>query len=129
MGEGEQLFKAGFDRARGGRYRWGLRQLRPTTARPGDALVMPKSSAAPASAAASSGSPPSFEVALAELEKLVANMESGNLTLEQSLSAHQRGLELAKFCQDLLARAEQQVEVLEGDVLKKFDTGAQADDE
>jgi len=59
-----------------------------------------------------------FESALAELEKLVASMESGKLTLEQSLAAHQRGLELAKFCQATLAQAQQQVRVLEEETLK-----------
>jgi exodeoxyribonuclease VII small subunit len=59
-----------------------------------------------------------FESALAELEKLVASMESGKLTLEQSLAAHQRGLELAKFCQATLSRAQQQVRVLEEETLK-----------
>jgi exodeoxyribonuclease VII small subunit len=59
-----------------------------------------------------------FEAALAELEKLVASMESGKLTLEQSLAAHQRGLELAKFCQSTLAQAQQQVRVLEEETLK-----------
>lgn len=59
-----------------------------------------------------------FERALAELEKLVSRMEGGNLSLEQALAAHQRGLELAKFCQARLEAAQQQVRVLEGDVLK-----------
>jgi exodeoxyribonuclease VII small subunit len=40
-----------------------------------------------------------FEQALAELEKIVAGMESGDLSLEQSLATHKRGLELARFCQ------------------------------
>ena len=39
-----------------------------------------------------------FEQALAELEKIVARMESGELSLEQSLATHKRGLELARFC-------------------------------
>src|SRR6267378_1842712 len=56
--------------------------------------------------------PESFEAALAELEKIVASMESGKLTLEQSLAAHKRGLELAQYCQGVLARAQQQVKVL-----------------
>jgi exodeoxyribonuclease VII small subunit len=60
----------------------------------------------------------SFEKALAELERLVAQMEGGNLSLEQALAAHKRGLELARFCQSRLAAAEQQVKVLEGEVLK-----------
>jgi len=61
-----------------------------------------------------------FEKALGELEKVVAQMEGGNLSLEQSLAAHKRGLELAKYCQEKLASAEQQVKVLEGEVLKKL---------
>jgi exodeoxyribonuclease VII small subunit len=63
-------------------------------------------------------SPPSFEAALAELEKLVSSMESGKLTLEQSLSAHKRGLELAQYCQSVLSQAQQQVKVLEENTLK-----------
>ena len=64
--------------------------------------------------------PESFEAALAELEKIVASMESGKLTLEQSLAAHKRGLELAQYCQGILARAQQQVKVLEENTLKNL---------
>ena len=67
-----------------------------------------------------SDQPQSFEDALAELEKIVATMESGKLSLEQSLEAHRRGIELAQFCQSVLGRAEQQVKVLEESALKKF---------
>ncbi|MCC6210653.1 MAG: exodeoxyribonuclease VII small subunit [Burkholderiales bacterium] len=63
---------------------------------------------------------PSFEKALAELETLVARMEEGGLTLEQSLAAHKRGLELARQCRERLTAAQQQVRVLEGEVLKPF---------
>jgi exodeoxyribonuclease VII small subunit len=63
----------------------------------------------------------SFEKALAELEKLVAQMEGGKLSLEQALEAHKRGLELARFCQERLEAAQRQVKVLEGEVLKKLD--------
>jgi exodeoxyribonuclease VII small subunit len=62
--------------------------------------------------------PSSFEAALAELEKIVASMESGKLTLEQTLSAHRRGLELAQYCQSALSQAQQQVKVLEENSLK-----------
>jgi exodeoxyribonuclease VII small subunit len=62
--------------------------------------------------------PSSFEAALAELEKLVSSMESGKLTLEQSLSAHRRGLELAQYCQSVLSQAQQQVKILEENTLK-----------
>jgi len=61
---------------------------------------------------------PSFEQALAELEKIVARMESGELSLEQALATHKRGLELARLCQRQLEAAQQQVKVLEGEVLK-----------
>jgi exodeoxyribonuclease VII small subunit len=67
-----------------------------------------------------SGEPaqPTFEQALAELEKLVGRMEAGELSLEQALATHKRGLELARFCQQKLEAAQQQVKILEGDVLK-----------
>jgi exodeoxyribonuclease VII small subunit len=69
---------------------------------------------------AADGDPLSFEAALAELEKLVAGMESGQLSLEQSLAAHKRGLELAQYCQAKLAQAQQQVQVLEANTLQAF---------
>jgi exodeoxyribonuclease VII small subunit len=64
--------------------------------------------------------PRSFEAALAELETLVGEMESGRLTLEQSLAAHRRGLELTRYCQHTLAQAQQQVSVLEAETLASF---------
>ena len=71
---------------------------------------------------------PSFEKALAELESIVAKMEDGGLSLEQSLAAHKRGLELARLCRERLDAAQQQVRVLEGDVLKPL-LAASSDDE
>ena len=59
-----------------------------------------------------------FESALAELERIVSRMESGELSLEQALATHKRGLELARFCQQQLETAREQVKVLEGEVLK-----------
>ena len=47
-------------------------------------------------------------------------MEGGDLSLEQSLASHKRGLELARFCQERLESAQQQVKVLEGEVLKSL---------
>ena len=55
---------------------------------------------------------PTFETALAELEKIVASMEGGQLPLEESLAAYKRGTELLKLCQQQLQDAEQQVRVL-----------------
>jgi exodeoxyribonuclease VII small subunit len=70
-----------------------------------------------------------FEQALAELEKIVARMESGELSLEQALATHKRGLELARFCQQKLEAAQQQVKVLEGEVLKPLEKIAPEDSE
>ena len=64
-----------------------------------------------------------FEKALAELEKLVARMEGGELGLEQALEAHKRGLILARHCQQRLEAAQQQVRVLEGEILKPLTAG------
>jgi exodeoxyribonuclease VII small subunit len=72
--------------------------------------------------------PKSFEGALAELEKIVQSMEAGSLTLEQSLAAHQRGLELARYCQATLAQAQQQVRVLEDEALKAMPAGSASGD-
>ena len=64
--------------------------------------------------------PKTFESALEELEKLVADLEAGKLPLADSLAAYKRGAELLKYAQGELALVEQQVKVLEGDVLKPF---------
>lgn len=79
---------------------------------------MSKSTRQGPAAQAQPGGELSFEKALAELEKIVSQMEGGNLSLEQALGAHKRGLELAKFCHQRLEAAQQQVQVLEGEVLK-----------
>ena len=62
--------------------------------------------------------PKSFESALAELDQLVERMESGQLPLDESLSAYQRGTELLKFCEGVLKDAEQKIKVLDGGALK-----------
>jgi exodeoxyribonuclease VII small subunit len=53
-----------------------------------------------------------FETAIAELELIVSQMESGNLPLAQSISAYKRGAELLQICQKSLSDAEQQVHIL-----------------
>jgi exodeoxyribonuclease VII small subunit len=55
---------------------------------------------------------PDFEAALAELEKIVAKMESGEQGLEDALKSFQRGIELTRTCQQGLKEAEQRVEKL-----------------
>ncbi len=71
-------------------------------------------------AAALSSQPESFETASAELEKIVTDMEAGQMSLEASLSAYQRGTELLQYCQSKLQNAQQQVRILEADMLKNF---------
>jgi len=61
-----------------------------------------------------------FEAALAELEKVVADMETGKLTLEDSLTAYKRGAELLQICRGRLQDVQQQVQVLEDGTLKNF---------
>lgn len=54
----------------------------------------------------------SFEQALSALEALVARMESGELSLEESLASFERGVQLTRTCQQALRAAEQKVEIL-----------------
>lgn len=53
-----------------------------------------------------------FEGALDEFEKLVASMEEGDLSLEDSLKKYERGMELSRICNGALEEAEQRVRVL-----------------
>ena len=71
----------------------------------------------------------SFESAMAELDQLVAKMESGELPLEASVAAYQRGSELVQYCAAQLDRVEKQVKVLEGDMLKPFATDDEDEEE
>lgn len=62
-----------------------------------------------------------FEQALDELDQLVRRMESGELSLDDSIAAYRRGAELARYCQGRLAGAEQEIRQLEGELLKPLD--------
>ncbi|MBC6903926.1 exodeoxyribonuclease VII small subunit [Saccharophagus sp. K07] len=53
-----------------------------------------------------------FERALGELEQVVTAMEAGNMPLEESLKAFEKGVRLTRECQQALQEAEQKVEVL-----------------
>ena len=55
---------------------------------------------------------PDFEASLKELETLVEGMEQGDLSLEDSLSHFERGVQLSRACQQALKTAEQKVEIL-----------------
>ncbi|MBK8400531.1 MAG: exodeoxyribonuclease VII small subunit [Propionivibrio sp.] len=65
-----------------------------------------------------------FEVALAELEKIVQNMEGGLLPLEESIAAYRRGCELLNHCQQQLIDAERKIQVLENGILRDFDAAS-----
>ena len=56
--------------------------------------------------------PGSFEEQLAELERLVDQLERGDLTLEQSVSLFERGMHLSNHCKAQLSSAESRIQVL-----------------
>jgi exodeoxyribonuclease VII small subunit len=56
--------------------------------------------------------PSSFEEQLAELEKIVEQLEHGDLTLEQSVSLFERGVHLSNACKTQLSSAESRIQVL-----------------
>lgn len=55
---------------------------------------------------------PDFENQLAALEDIVAEMEKGEMTLEESLRAYERGIKLTRDCQAALDSAQQRINVL-----------------
>ncbi len=55
---------------------------------------------------------PDFETAMTELEELVAQIETGNLSLEESLKQFEQGIKLSRTCQKALTEAEQRVKIL-----------------
>jgi exodeoxyribonuclease VII small subunit len=83
---------------------------------------MPKTSAA-LQTAVTGLAPVSYEAALQELEQLVSRLESGQLPLDQLLTAYQRGAELLAFCRDKLSAVEHQIKVLESAELKPLAQG------
>ena len=56
-----------------------------------------------------------FESALARLEELTEQLESGELQLEESITLYSEGLEIAKFCNEKLAEAEKKIKVIASD--------------
>jgi exodeoxyribonuclease VII small subunit len=73
---------------------------------------------------------PSFETALAELERIVRALEDGTTTLEEGLAQYERGVGLLKACYAQLENAEQRISQLAGldpagkPVLQPFDHAA-----
>ena len=69
---------------------------------------------------AESTDPASYELALAELERLVQSMESGQMPLDTLLDGYRRGAMLLEFCRGKLQAVEAQVKVLEDGQLKDW---------
>jgi len=78
---------------------------------------MPRSTA---TAKTPADAPVSYEDALAELDRLLAAMEGGQLPLDRLLESYQRGAVLLEFCRGRLQAVEQQVKVLEEGQLKPW---------
>lgn len=57
----------------------------------------------------------SFETAFAELETIIARLESGELSLDDSVTLFERGRKLSEYCQTLLDKAELRVSQLTAD--------------
>jgi len=57
----------------------------------------------------------SFETAMERLEKIVEEMESGKMLLEDLLVRYEEGMKLVKVCQDRLAQAEQKIQIITRD--------------
>jgi len=77
---------------------------------------------------------PNFEKSLQELETLVEKLESGDLSLEESLATFEKGVKLTRQCQTALKDAEQKVTLLlqqnNGELTQKaFDLDEKADHE
>lgn len=68
-----------------------------------------------------------FETALEELEKVVERLESGELSLEDSLAAFEEGVRLVKFCNQKLTEVEKKIELLVKDKEGKLQLKALAD--
>lgn len=53
-----------------------------------------------------------FEKAMDRLAKIVSELESGEVSLDDSLKKYEEGVKLSKICQDQLVQAEKKIEVL-----------------
>jgi exodeoxyribonuclease VII small subunit len=71
---------------------------------------------------------PDFEKSLQDLEKLIAQLERGDLPLAESLTLFEQGVALTRACHGALAQAQQRVEILlkDGGATRAFDADAEA---
>ena len=82
--------------------------------------TMPKSRPSTTESVPAEPRPKSWEEATEALEALVKRMESGSLSLEESIKAYREGVALVQWSRETLASAQQQVRVLEENMLKPF---------
>ncbi len=73
-----------------------------------------------------------FEDSLQKLEMIVAQLEDGELSLEESLKLFEDGIKLSRECQERLSKAERRIEVLLKDendipILKSIDEDGSID--
>ena len=88
---------------------------------------MARSPSTPTAAAPVLGTEPaSFELALSELDRIVEQMEGGQMPLDQLLDGYRRGAELLTYCRTRLQGVEDQVKLLEGGQLKPLTGGGSA---
>ena len=73
--------------------------------------------------------PKNFEDALAELERILSDIEGGQVPLEQSLVMYERGQFLIQHCRGVLSKAEKQIEVLSKTESGELSAEPMADDE
>ncbi len=76
----------------------------------------------------------SFESSLEELERIVRELEQGELPLEKSLELFEQGVKLSRECQERLNQAERRIEILIRDnqgrpTMKPLEAGEVADNE
>lgn len=56
--------------------------------------------------------PPSIELAMERLEKLVGEMESGQLPLDKLIAGYEEGVKLVRLCQEKLDAAERKIQII-----------------
>jgi len=61
-----------------------------------------------------------FEKKLSDLEKLVNDMEQGELTLDKSMVNYEKGIKLVRECQAALEQAEQKISIMQDKTLKNY---------
>lgn len=55
----------------------------------------------------------SFEEAYKKLEEIAARLESSDITLDESIALFEEGVKLSKYCDEMLEKAKQKIEILE----------------